>query len=68
MKPEKLKQVLAEHLKWVRGEGGARASLASANLSSADLSFAVLSLADLRLAEGGFVNNQHEGERTWNDR
>jgi hypothetical protein len=53
----KLKEVLAAHMMWLRGEeGGVRANLSSANLSSANLSSANLSSADLRFANLRFAN------------
>lgn len=33
----KLSDILADHAKWLRGEGGERANLSGANLSEADL-------------------------------
>jgi hypothetical protein len=48
MSKEDLARALEQHLKWLRGEGGARADLRGANLSSANLSSADLSSADLR--------------------
>ena len=48
MEIEKLKEILDEHLKWLRNEdGGKRANLSGANLSGADLSGAYLSRANL---------------------
>jgi uncharacterized protein YjbI with pentapeptide repeats len=47
---ERLPEILAEHAKWRRGEGGAHADLSGANLSRADLSGADLSGADLSRA------------------
>src|SRR6185312_13046226 len=52
MTPEQIKDVLARHGKWVRGEsGGARADLRCAILSGADLSRAILSDAILSDAD-----------------
>ena len=47
---EEMKAILADHAKWLRGEGGARADLSRANLRSADLSSADLRSADLSSA------------------
>ena len=44
---DEMKSVLAEHAKWLRGEGGSGANLSGADLSGADLSGANLSGADL---------------------
>ena len=44
---DEMKEMLAEHAKWIRGEGGSRADLREANLSEANLSEANLSEADL---------------------
>jgi len=46
--PSKLEAILDDHLKWVRGEGGARADLSRANLSNTDLCWATLNGAHLR--------------------
>jgi hypothetical protein len=55
--PEELKEVLAEHSKWLRSEeGGKRADLRSADLSSADLRSADLRSADLRYANLRYAN------------
>src|SRR6185312_491459 len=52
MTPEQIKDVLARHGKWLRGEsGGARADLRGANLSGADLSGANLRGANLSGAD-----------------
>ena len=51
MTKEEIAAVLADHLKWLRGEGGKRANLSRANLSRADLSGANLSGADLTDAD-----------------
>ena len=66
MSKEELAKIIAEHAKWVRGDGGARADLygadlhganlygadlSRANLSSANLSSADLSRADLSRAD-----------------
>ena len=45
--PAELNQILADHAKWLLGEGGTRANLSWANLSWANLSKANLSRADL---------------------
>jgi hypothetical protein len=50
MTKEEISVVLAEHLKWLRGEGGKRANLSRANLSGANLSRANLSGANLSRA------------------
>jgi len=47
MNTEQIKDILAAHSAWVRGEGGTRANLIGANLYNADLSG-----ANLREAEG----------------
>jgi uncharacterized protein YjbI with pentapeptide repeats len=47
---DRLPEILAEHAKWLRDEGGSRANLSGANLSGADLSGANLSGADLTSA------------------
>ena len=47
---EEMKAILADHAKWLRGEGGARADLSSANLRSANLRSADLRSANLRSA------------------
>ena len=47
---DELKVILAEHTKWIRGEGGARADLSRANLFRATLSGANLSGANLSWA------------------
>ena len=51
MDKQKLKEVLADHVKWLNSDGGSRADLRGAVLSDADLSRAVLSRADLRGAD-----------------
>ena len=52
MTKDELKQVLAVHAKWVRGEaGGVQANLRSADLRSANLRSADLRSADLRSAD-----------------
>ena len=61
MKPEELNEILADHAKWLRGEGGQQANLSladlrcanlrEANLVDADLSVANLIGADLRWAD-----------------
>jgi hypothetical protein len=48
---DNLPHILAEHRKWLRGEGGSRADLSRADLSGADLSRADLSGADLSGAD-----------------
>lgn len=50
MKIEELSTVLADHVKWLRGEGGARADLSGANLAGANLSGARLAGANLTCA------------------
>ena len=50
MKQDELQQILANHMKWLTGEGGKRANLSGANLSRANLSRANLSRANLRWA------------------
>jgi len=47
MDKDKLKEILEEHEKWWRGDGGSRANLSGANLSYADLPCTNLSYADL---------------------
>jgi hypothetical protein len=47
---EEIKAILAEHGKWLRGEGGSEADLRRADLRGADLRGAVLSRAVLRRA------------------
>jgi hypothetical protein len=54
--PEELKAVLAEHVKWLRGEGVSRANLTGANLRDADLTGADLSGANLRYANLRYAN------------
>ena len=52
MTKDELKQVLAVHAKWVRGEvGGVQANLSGANLSGANLRSADLRSANLRSAD-----------------
>ena len=48
--PAELNQILADHAKWLLGEGGTRANLSWANLSRANLSGANLSWANLSWA------------------
>ncbi|QDP66959.1 MAG: hypothetical protein Unbinned3138contig1000_1 [Prokaryotic dsDNA virus sp.] len=48
---DELKTILAGHVLWLRGEGGARANLSGANLSGANLSGANLSGANLSGAD-----------------
>ena len=50
MSKEELAKIIAEHAKWLRSEGGARADLSFANLSFANLSGANLSFANLSRA------------------
>jgi hypothetical protein len=47
MTKKKIADVLAEHTRWLRGEGGKRASLYGANLAGASLDGASLSRASL---------------------
>jgi hypothetical protein len=47
---KEMKTILADHLKWLRGEGGSRADLSDADLSDADLSRADLRSAVLNRA------------------
>ena len=47
MSPDKLQEILAEHGKWLRCEGGTRADLRGADLTRADLRGAVLTGAVL---------------------
>ena len=47
MTREELQKIVAEHHKWIFGEGGSRANLYGADLSGADLSRANLSGANL---------------------
>ena len=51
MKIEELSTVLADHVKWLRGEGGARADLSGADLYGANLSGANLNGANLSGAD-----------------
>jgi hypothetical protein len=51
MSPDKIKQVLDEHEKWVNGTGGTFANLSGAGLTRADLSRANLSGAGLTRAD-----------------
>ena len=51
MTPEQLAHTLAEHGKWLRGDGGAHADLTGANLSGANLRHAILRGADLTGAD-----------------
>jgi len=51
MNTKELKNVLADHLKWLQGEGGSRANLSEANLFGANLIGADLSGADLSGAD-----------------
>ena len=56
MDKEELETVLADHAKWLRGEGGSRANLRDADLRRADLRSANLSRADLRSANLSHVD------------
>jgi hypothetical protein len=47
MSPEKLKEILSSHAKWLRGDVGDRAVLTGADLTGADLTGAVLTGAVL---------------------
>ena len=47
MNKDELNVILADHVKWLRGNGGSRANLSGANLSGADLSDDYLSRAYL---------------------
>jgi hypothetical protein len=49
--PERLQTILAEHAKWLAGDGGERANLRDANLRDANLRGADLSFANLRGAD-----------------
>jgi hypothetical protein len=51
MDSSKLQEVLDNHAKWLKDDGGERADLSSADLSSANLRFANLSSADLSSAD-----------------
>lgn len=52
MKAKELKQIITNHLKWLKNEiGGIRANLSGADLSRADLSRANLSRANLSRAD-----------------
>jgi hypothetical protein len=51
MEKAKLDEILANHKKWLEGNGGERADLRYADLSEADLREAALSNADLRGAD-----------------
>ena len=51
MSKEELAKIIAEHAKWVRGDGGARANLSRADLSGANLYGANLSGANLSGAD-----------------
>jgi hypothetical protein len=53
---EQLVAILADHAKWLSGEGGNRANLSSADLSGADLSGASLRSADLSSANLSSAN------------
>ena len=50
MDKKELETILADHAKWLSGQGGSRADLRSADLSGADLSHVDLREADLREA------------------
>ena len=51
MDKKQLAKILADHGKWLRGEGGSRADLSGADLRSADLSLVDLSLVDLSFVD-----------------
>lgn len=54
---EKLKEILASHSKWLRGEyGGEKADLSNVDLSFTDLRYADLRYADLRCADLSFTD------------
>lgn len=48
MSHDKLQEILAEHVRWLRRQGGTRANLRGANLRGADLTGADLTDVDLR--------------------
>lgn len=56
MTAEKLADILENHRKWMRNEGGCRANLSGADLSGADLSWANLSWANLSRAHLSWAN------------
>ena len=53
MDKDELDVILADHVKWLRGEGGGRANLADANLADANLAGA--NLADANLAQNRYL-------------
>jgi hypothetical protein len=61
---EEMKAILADHAKWLRGEGGARADLSSANLRRADLSSANLSSANLSYANLSYADLSYANLRS----
>ena len=50
MKQEELNKIIANHIKWLKGDGGKRANLAAADLYGADLEGVDLRRANLRSA------------------
>ena len=50
MEQEKLNEIVANHIKWLQGDGGKRANLAAADLYGADLEGVDLRRANLRSA------------------
>ena len=50
MEQEKLNEIVANHVKWLQGDGGKRAHLGGAHLEGANLEGADLEGADLELA------------------
>lgn len=57
MNAKELKEVVAKHGKWLRGEdGGARADLSGANLNGANLRYADLSYSDLSYANLSYAD------------
>ena len=50
MEQEKLNEIVANHVKWLQGDGGKRANLAAADLYGADLEGVDLRRANLRSA------------------
>ncbi len=65
MTPERIKEILDAHAKWLRGEdGGRRADLSRADLSDADLSGANLREANLR---GANLSGTYLREANLND-
>ena len=51
MEKEKLEKILADHKKWLNGQGGEKANLIRADLRDADLSYADLTYAGLAYAD-----------------